>query len=366
MTDLPAKSKGEPRYLMVITDRLLKSCTLEAMSSMTAEDCANRFIACHYRFHGFPRFLTSDRGSNWVGDFWTHLCRSVGIEQRLSTAFHPETDGSTERMNQEVLAYLRAFVSYAQYDWPSLLPSAMLAINNRDNILGLSPFFITHGYHAEPIEQASPPTKKLSFPAKKAQDFVNRLMDAQEYAQAAMAAAQQRMEYSANQKRQPQELYKIGDRVWLNLKNIQTPQLSKKLSWVNAKYRIIKIISPHVVELDVPSGIWPKFHVNLIKRDPANSLPSQISRDSQPPPLINDDGEEEQIVEKILRAEKRKRGRGFRREVLVKWKHFEEPNWEPRYNLDDTEALDIFESKYGKGDNVGENTGARTGNRKVK
>ncbi|KAI0994190.1 hypothetical protein K3495_g13992, partial [Podosphaera aphanis] len=49
------------------------------------------------------------------------------------------------------------------------------------------------------------------------------------------------------------------------------------------------------------------------------------------------------------------------REVLVKWKQFEEPNWEPRYNLEDTEALDIFESIYGKDDNVGEDVGARTG-----
>ncbi|KAI0991393.1 hypothetical protein K3495_g16794 [Podosphaera aphanis] len=153
MTDLPAKSKGDPRFLMVITDRLLKSCTLEAMETMTAEDCAKRFVHCHYRYHGFPKFITSDRGSNWVGDFWTCLCKLVKIEQRLSTAYHPETDGSTERMNQEVLAYLRAFISYTQYEWPSMLPTAMLALNNRDSVIGLSPFFLTHGYHAEPIDQ---------------------------------------------------------------------------------------------------------------------------------------------------------------------------------------------------------------------
>ena len=69
MTDLPTKSKDQPRFMMVITDRLLKSCTLEAMSTMAAEDCTERFIQCHYRFHGFPSHLTSDRGSNWVGDF---------------------------------------------------------------------------------------------------------------------------------------------------------------------------------------------------------------------------------------------------------------------------------------------------------
>ena len=118
MTDLPAKNTDDPKFLMVITDRLLKSVTLEAMNSMKAEECANRFIQSHCRFHGFPRYLNSDRGSNWVSDFWKQLCFLAGIKQRLSTAFHPEIDGATERMNQEVIAHLRSFISFAQFEWP--------------------------------------------------------------------------------------------------------------------------------------------------------------------------------------------------------------------------------------------------------
>ena len=179
MTDLPAKNKGDPRFMMVITDRLLKSVTIEAMTTMGAEACAERFVQCHYRYHGFPNFLTSDRGSNWVGDFWRRLCELVGIEQRLSTAFHPQTDGGPERMNQEIQAYLRAFVTYAQYDWVELLPTAMLAINNRDTSLGASPFFLTHQYNIEPIQQFEPLTK-ASPPTKVAEQFVERLRAAQE------------------------------------------------------------------------------------------------------------------------------------------------------------------------------------------
>lgn len=70
-----------------------------------------------------------------------------------------------------------------------------------------------------------------------------------------MAVAQQRMKSSANSRRQPQERYRERDQVWLNLENVSTPQLSKKFSWVNAKYRVTKVISLHVVKLDVPSGI---------------------------------------------------------------------------------------------------------------
>lgn len=363
MTDLPAKSKGDPRFLMVITDRLLKSVTLEAMTSMKAEDCAEVFVMCHYRFHGFPSAITSDRGSNWVGDFWVHLCKLVNMEQRLSTAFHPETDGSTERMNQEVLAYLRAFISYAQFEWASMLPTAMLAINNRDTSLGLSPFFLTHGYHAEPVAQVTPALKRRSEPKMAAEKFVSRIHEAQEFAQAAMASAQQRMEHSANKKRQAAERFEIGDRVWLKLKNVETPQLSKKLSWLNAKYRVMKIISPHTVELDVPSGIWPRFHVDLLKRAATDPLPSQQLQDEQPLPAIpaTEDSDEEYRIERILRAENRRRGRGHRREVLIKWHGYEEPNWEPRLEFEDTTALDEFETKFGKNDGVGEDVGARTG-----
>ncbi|KHJ30468.1 hypothetical protein EV44_g3279 [Erysiphe necator] len=90
-------------------------------------------------------------------------------------------------------------------------------------------------------------------------------------------------------------------------------------------------------------------------------LQLEIHADMQPPQLINSDGEEEQVVEKILSAENKRRGRCFRREVLVKWKKFEEPNWEARDKLEETEALDIFEPKYEKGDGVGEDAGARRG-----
>jgi hypothetical protein len=366
MTELPAENKGDPRYLMVITDRLLKGTTLEAMNTMEAEACAERFLQCHYRFHGFPRAITSDRGSNWVGRFWTKLCELVGMEQRLSTAFHPETDGATERMNQEVQAYLRAFVTYAQYDWHKLLPTAMLAINNRDTSLGASPFFLTHGYHAEPIQQVAREDRP-SPPTKVAEDFVERLTEAQEFAQAAMASVQQRMEDQANKGRKEALNLKAKDLVWLNLKNIQTPQTSKKLSWINAKYRVTKVISPHVVELDVPTGIFPRFHVDLLKKAGEDPLPSQQQDDAQPPPLVpeTENSEAEYEVERVLRAENRPRGRGFRREVLVKWTGYKNPTWEPRTYLENTIALEEFEAKHGKGDGVGEaNVGSAIGRKR--
>ncbi|KAM4055786.1 reverse transcriptase (RNA-dependent DNA polymerase) [Hirsutella rhossiliensis] len=111
ITDLPPTGPSKARYLWVIVDRLTKAVTLEVMDNMEAEPCANRFLQCHYRFHGMPRSIVSDRGSNWLSRFWKRFCRLAGVTQKLSTAYHPQTDGGPERMNQEIEAYLRAYVS---------------------------------------------------------------------------------------------------------------------------------------------------------------------------------------------------------------------------------------------------------------
>jgi hypothetical protein len=87
ITDLPAKGEGDPRFLMVITDRLLKSCTLEAITFMKAENCAEIFVQCYYWFYEFLKFITLDKGSNWIRNFWTRLCELVKVEQRFFIAF---------------------------------------------------------------------------------------------------------------------------------------------------------------------------------------------------------------------------------------------------------------------------------------
>lgn len=128
---------------MVIRDRLSKDIFLFGTSSMTVENCVKDSIDRYYRYLGLPRYPISDRGSNWLCYFWKDLCQLTGIKQRLTTAYHPQSNTS-ERANQEVYKYLRVFSCYAQNDLNQVLPLAQAALNGRNNsaISGLSPIFL--------------------------------------------------------------------------------------------------------------------------------------------------------------------------------------------------------------------------------
>jgi transposase InsO family protein len=144
ITELPPTAHRGATNLMVITDRLTKSVILVSMVETTAERVADAFFTHFYMHHGLPRAITSDRGPQFVGAFWRIICEKLSIQRRLTTAFHPQSDGATERANQEVERILRAFTTYTQDDWDTLLPIVATAINNRNaSATGLSPFFFT-------------------------------------------------------------------------------------------------------------------------------------------------------------------------------------------------------------------------------
>jgi hypothetical protein len=348
----PARGSGATSCL-VIVDRFSKGVIFEPVSDLSAKGTAELFIKLFYRHHGLPSAITSDRGSQWVNAFWKRVCQLLKIDRRLSTAYHPETDGSTEQKNQVLEAYLSAFVAYTQDDWAEHLPSAELAINNRNAAsTKISPFFMTHGYNIDPIqideELEERNGRARSSPIACGEQVVKKLKDARDWAEAAIAAAQQTQEQHANRYRQPATQFKVGDRVWLNLKNVKTDRPSKKLDWQHAKYTVTKVISSHAYELDVPPGIHNRFHVTLLRPAATDPLPSQRQDDTRPPAISSDDdGNPEWEIEEILRARTHKRGRGRQRQALVKWKGYAQPTWEPLQAMENTLALIEFERRWG-------------------
>ena len=331
--------------LMVITDRLSKGVILSACPDITAETVAKIFIRDFYRLHGLPKAIVSDRGTQFTGLLWTRVCALLKVVRRLSTAFHPQTDGSTERMNDTVEVFFRVFVNYDQDNWVALLPMAELAINNRNAAsTGVSPFFLAHGYHATPLEVPYEEVQNGSqrSPVQKANALIQKMKEATEWAQSAMAMAQQIQEEQANRTRQQGTAFKVGDKAWLDLRNVRTTRANKKMDVKYAKYTITEVIGSHSFRLDTPPGIRNVFHSDLLRLASSDPLPSQLVDDSQPAPVIVDD-ENEWEIERIEKHRTKRRGRGQQLEYLVKWKGYARPTWEAASALEETEALDVYE-----------------------
>ena len=152
VTGLPVSTnwKGETYdSILVIVDRLTKMVHYEPVKvTIDAPGLAEVILDVVVRHHGLPDSIVSDRGSLFTSKFWSSLCYFLGIKRRLSTAFHPQTDGQTERQNSTMEAYLRAFVNFEQNDWARLLPMAEFAYNNAKNAsTGHTPFELNCGYH---------------------------------------------------------------------------------------------------------------------------------------------------------------------------------------------------------------------------
>ena len=152
ITGLPISTdwKGDSYDLiLVIVDRLTKMVHYKPVKvTIDAPGLAEVIIDVVVRHHGLPDSIVTDRGSLFTSKFWSSLCYFLGIKRKLSTAFHPQTDGQTERQNSTIEAYLRAFVNFEQNNWARLLLMAEFAYNNAKNAsTGFTPFELNCGYH---------------------------------------------------------------------------------------------------------------------------------------------------------------------------------------------------------------------------
>lgn len=346
---LPETTQGH-KHVLVIVDRLTKGPILVPLSDLETETVARAFITFFVGYHGLPETMVSDRGGQFVNELWGTLCRMLKIKRNLSTAYHPQSDGQTERMNAVIEGFVRNYCDYAQREWHLLLPMAQLASANHDSTsTGMSAFFLDHGYHLDVLqlqEPNLPDTEPSGSMRETGQRIARKLQDALSIAQAEMAAAQQRQEHYANQRRQVAPQYRVGDKVWLDLRDIRTDRPNRKFSARSAKYTVLEQVSPYAYRLDTPEGIHPVFHVDKLRLAATDPFPSQRNDDYQPPARLVE-GEPEWEVEEIRDYRARRWGRGFRREFLVKWVGYREPQWTPAHLLEDTAALDVWEQRNG-------------------
>lgn len=251
----------------------------------------------------------------------------------MSTAFHPQTDGQTERTNSILEQYLRVYLNYQQDDWISLLPLAEFSYNNSiQSSTRHSPFMANYGFH--PRFTFTPQSTNPGIAAS-SETFCNNLQALHKTLQEELKLAQQQQAAYYNEYHRPTPEYQIGDSVYLSSKNIKTLRPSDKLDYKRlGPFKILAKVGSHAYKLELPSTmkIHPVFHVNLLTPKEIPHLPDIPGRVSPPNPPIEVEGEEHFEVEYI------KDSRKYNRQVqyLVKWKGYENPNedtWEPIKNL---------------------------------
>ena len=182
--------------------------------------------------------------------------KMLETKRQLSTAYHPQTDGQMKRINQEIGTFLQHYVNHQQDNWIDWLAAAEFHHNDKKHAAtGKTPFKLNFGRHSwegDLMVQTGIP---------RVENFLIRMQKSWEHATKAMEGAQKNMKKQFNKKRRnPQEL-KVGDNVWLENKNIQSNQPSKKLD--NKRYgpfRISKDIGSGAFQLELPEG-WAIHNV---------------------------------------------------------------------------------------------------------
>lgn len=358
ITSLPETKSGYTA-IYVVVDTLTKMVHfIPTTSDVNTEQLARLFVREVWRLHGLPKEIISDRDPRFTGNFARAVCKIIGTKQSMSTAYHPESDGQTERVNRVLEDVLRHYVSPDQNDWDEHLPFAEFAINNAlHKSVQNTPFMLNYGQHPDtPIQLVIAQHHKV--PA--AQDFVKQIRDGIARARECLISAQNRYAAYANQSRQ-HVTFKAGDWVMLHTKNIHMQGTRKLLPRWLGPFQISDVVNPVAYRLALPTALRRMhnvFHVGLLK-----AYHSDVARSTFRPfvPKLSDEQGPIFEVERILDhrdVEHKQSGKGritrnsVVREYLVQWQGYpvEDASWEPASNLLNAsdKAFSTYQKSIGK------------------
>jgi len=284
-------------------------CLLTAMvhlipsrTNYNARQLAELMFEEVYKLHGLPKNIISDRDVLFTSVFWDKLHKLLGTKLRMSSAYHPQTDGSTERANRTVTQMLRQCINAKQNDWVAKLPAIEFAINSaRSESTGFAPFFLNAGRMPRAMIWTSAPPSE--FPSIR--NFALKKKMALMSAHDSILAARVKQTRDANRKRQLAPFQK-DDLVYLSSKNLKLQKgLARKLALkFVGPYKILEDFGNQSFRVELPPrlkqrGVHDVFHASLLRIHHPNDdrlfpgrLDNQLGGDIEP--------EGEWAVDKIL------------------------------------------------------------------
>ena len=322
--------------ILTITDTFSKaSIFIPCNESINAENTAKLYATYVLPHYGLPTHIISDQDPHFTSTFSRELCRTLGITQNISTAYHPQTNGQSERTNQRLEQYLCIFVDYHQQNWASLLPLAQYTLNAWPNATTKkAPFKLIMG-HIPRVHQSARPFKSPTVEV--------RMQQMKQARQDAKEALKKAADLEVPTRFEP---YQLGDKVWLEGRNLTTTHPSAKLAPRHyGPFQITCVISRTSYQLKLPPQwkIHNVFHTTLLTPYKETALNGHQNQEPAPE-LI--EGQPEWEVEQILRV------RRYRRQVqyLVRWKGFSEAHnsWEPASNVHADELIKEFYKRHPK------------------
>jgi len=282
--------------ILVVVDRLTKIVHfIPTTEKMSAEGLARLFRDNVWKLHSLPKSIISDRGPQFAAGLMRELNEMLGIKSKLSTAFHPQTDRQTKRINQELEQYLRMFIDHRQEQWSEWLGTAEFAYNNKvHSSTRISPFKANYGQDP-----------RMGFKERKkgkymgAEKFMEKMKEIQEEAKAGLRKAQEDMRKYADRKRSDTEEYKVGDLVMLSTKDLKYQMVGRRTEKLTKRfvgpYKVKEIVSSNMVKLELPSTVKIHLVVNISRVRRYVEQVEEQRKEQLAPVIIK--GEEEWEVE---------------------------------------------------------------------
>eukprot|EP00253_Pinus_taeda_P017334 PITA_17334 len=268
ITGLP-KTKKNNDSIMVVVDKLSKAAHfIPVQSTYRAAQIAHMFMQNVFRLHGLPKTIISDQDVKFTSAFWKTLFAELGTQLNFSTAYHPQTDGQTERVNQAVEDMLRAYVMQQPTRWEEYLHLVEFAYNNGYHTsTQMSPFEVMYGRKCRTPSSWGGPEDKLSL----GPDMLKEMEDMVKRVRVNLKAAQDIQKNFADRKRRFKE-YQVGDHVYIRIQakrsTLQWVGCAKLAPRYCGPFQILARVGPVAYQLALLSHIRVHnvFHISVLKK----------------------------------------------------------------------------------------------------